>query len=208
MSKNPLVDLSYGVYALTSVCDGNHSGCIANSAMQITSSPSSIAVSVNHGNFTNGVIEKGQIFAISILPETVDKTVIGTFGFKSSRDTDKFAEIPYEEKCGVRVLNCAVSYLVCRVVSKLETATHTVFLGEVIDSGELSGGCPMTYSYYHNVVKGKSPKAAPTYIAEEAEEKKPVCSICGYVYDGDVPFNELPASYTCPVCGVPKTLFK
>ena len=25
---------------------------------------------------------------------------------------------------------------------------------------------PMTYAYYHNVIKGKSPKNAPTYIAE------------------------------------------
>ncbi len=28
--------------------------------------------------------------------------------------------------------------------------------------------------------------------------KKFVCTICGYVYEGD----ELPADYVCPVCGV------
>ena len=53
----------------------------------------------------------------------------------------------------------------------------------------------MTYAYYHNVIKGKSPKNAPTYIAEEkpAEEDaaKYVCGVCGYVYEGDVPFEEL-----------------
>ena len=37
--------------------------------------------------------------------------------------------------------------------------------------------------------------------------KKYVCSVCGYVYDGDVPFEELSDSYTCPVCGVSKDMF-
>ena len=209
MSKNPLRDLSYGVYAVTSILDGRHVGCIANSAMQITSKPATVAVSVNHANFTNGAIAKSGLFAISILPETFDAKLIGTFGFKSSRDTDKFEGVAYSEKEGLRVLDGAVGYLVCRVVSTMETETHTVFLGEVIDSGEISGGTPMTYAYYHNVVKGKSPKNAPTYIEEEKkEESKYVCSVCGYVYDGATPFEELPDSFTCPICTVPKKLFE
>ena len=48
----------------------------------------------------------------------------------------------------------------------METATHTVFLGEVTDAGNLKKETPMTYKYYHEVVKGKAPKNAPTYIEE------------------------------------------
>ena len=107
MSKNPLRDLSYGVYAVTSIIDGRHVGCIANSAMQITSKPAKGAVSVNHDNFTNGAIEKSGVFAISILPETAPATLIGTFGFKSSRDTDKFEGIGYSEKEGSEYPLCA-----------------------------------------------------------------------------------------------------
>lgn len=39
---------------------------------------------------------------------------------------------------------------------------------------------------------------------------KYVCSVCGYVYDDaehDIPFAELPDSWTCPLCGAPKALF-
>ena len=59
----------------------------------------------------------------------------------------------------------------------------------------------MTYSYYHKVVKGKSPKNAPTYLPEEEGAPKQavskyVCQICGYVYEGD----ELPADFICPIC--------
>lgn len=34
-----------------------------------------------------------------------------------------------------------------------------------------------------------------------------VCSVCGYVYDGEVPFAELPDDWVCPVCGVGKDEF-
>ena len=33
------------------------------------------------------------------------------------------------------------------------------------------------------------------------------CSVCGYTYDGDVPFMELGDDYACPVCGVDKDMF-
>ena len=37
--------------------------------------------------------------------------------------------------------------------------------------------------------------------------KKFVCSVCGYVYDGDVPFDQLPEDWVCPLCGVGKDEF-
>ena len=93
----------------------------------------------------------------------------------------------------------------------METATHTVFLGEVLDADVLKNEEPMTYTYYHKVVKGKSPKNAPTYIPEEVEEKvedaKWVCGICGYVYEGETPFEELPEDFKCPICKQPKNVF-
>ena len=42
--------------------------------------------------------------------------------------------------------------------------------------------------------------------------KKYVCKICGWVYDpaehDGVPFEELPADWACPVCGVGKEDFE
>ena len=34
-----------------------------------------------------------------------------------------------------------------------------------------------------------------------------VCAVCGYVYDGDVPFDQLPEDWVCPLCGVGKDEF-
>jgi rubredoxin len=45
------------------------------------------------------------------------------------------------------------------------------------------------------------------------------CKVCGYIYDpengdpdGDIPpgtpFNQLPDSWVCPLCGAPKDMFE
>ena len=35
-----------------------------------------------------------------------------------------------------------------------------------------------------------------------------VCDVCGYVYDGDVPFDQLPEDWVGPLCGMGKEHFK
>ena len=158
MNKNAIRNMSYGVYVISSKDAGRDVGCVANSAMQITSSPATIAVSINHDNYTNGAIRSSGVFAISVLPEDIDQSVIGTFGFKSSRDVDKFSLVASVEKSGLRIPSGALCYIVCKVIDTMETATHTVFLGEVADADMLNSGEPMTYAYYHKVKKGTSPK--------------------------------------------------
>ena len=33
------------------------------------------------------------------------------------------------------------------------------------------------------------------------------CMLCGYIYDGDIPFEELPDDYKCPICKQGKDKF-
>ena len=167
MNKNAFRQLSYGVYVVSTWDNGRATGCTANSAMQITSDPATIAVSINHNNYTNQCIQANGRFAVSILGENSDPGIIGTFGFKSGRDCNKFDEVSSEIKGFMPVVADACAYIVCEVIDKMETETHTVFLGKVTDADVLKKDDPMTYAYYHNVIKGKSPKNAPTYKAEE-----------------------------------------
>lgn len=208
MNKKAFYDFSYGVYLCTSWDEGRPVGCVANSSMQITSSPATIAVSLNHDNYTNKCVAATGYFAVCILAEDCDPQLIGKFGFSSSKDTDKFADFPWKVRGKLPVPDGVKAYITCKVVDKMETSTHTVFLGEVIDADVLKEGMPMTYAYYHKVLKGKTAPKAPTYQAEEKPTGKYVCKICGYVYDGAIPFEELPDTWTCPVCGAPKSQFE
>ena len=132
MNNKVLYDLSYGVYITTTMDGERPVGCVTNSVMQITSSPATIAVSVNHDNYTNACIRKNGHFAVSILTETSDASLIGTFGFHSSRDTDKFKDVSCKMLEGLPVINDASGCIVCKVIDTMDTATHTVFLGEII----------------------------------------------------------------------------
>lgn len=210
MNKNTFRKLSYGVYVISTWDKGRPTGCTANSVMQITSEPATIAISMNHDNYTNQCIQESGKFAISILGENSNAETIGVFGFKSGKDYNKFDDVKHHIKGNMPVIADACGYIVCDVIDKMETSTHTVFLGKVTDADTLEEDNAMTYAYYHSVIKGKSPKNAPTYIAEETDKPKEsyVCSVCRYEYNGEIPFEELPDDYKCPICGQPKSVFK
>ncbi len=204
MNNEVLKDLSYGVYVVSTMNDSKPTGCIANSIMQV--SYDTIAVSINHQNYTHQCMEKCGKFAISILGENVNDDVIPVFGFETGKNVDKFAHIKYEITDDVAVLKDAIGYIVCEIIDKMETETHTIFLGRIIDGDILQGDTPMTYAYYHKVKKGSSPKTAPTYIEEKVNSKLCYrCTICNYIYEGDI--TKEPDDYVCPICKKPKSVF-
>lgn len=47
-----------------------------------------------------------------------------------------------------------------RVDSTVDVGTHLVFIGTVEDAEVVSEGTPITYDYYHRVLRGKTPAKA------------------------------------------------
>ena len=166
MNNNVFRNISYGVYIVSCKDGEKFTGCTVNSIMQITSSPATIALSVNKENYTNLCISNNKKFAISILSEKSNPLAIGTFGFRSGRDFEKFSVIEHIFKDELPIIKDACGYLICELKNQIDTSTHTVFIADVVNGDILNSETPMTYSYYHNVIKGKSPKNAPTYIKE------------------------------------------
>lgn len=216
MNTKALHKLSYGVYAVTT-SDEPFAGCIANSAMQISSKPATIAVSINKNNFTHDAILKNGRFAISVLSEQTNPQIIGTFGFQSTRTVNKFSQVAYQLKQGLPVLSSACAWFTLELQQQIDAGTHTIFLGQVSDCDIYSEETPMTYAYYHSVLKGKSPKAAPTYVegsefsvsdtittTTTTEKNRYVCTICGYIHEAE----SLEADFVCPICKQPSSVFK
>lgn len=234
MDLKALYLCSYGLYVVCSKDDGKRNGQIANTIFQVTAEPPRIAVSINKDNLTHQYISRSKVFSASILSTEAPMTFIGTWGFKSGRDTDKFegAEFKVGTTGAPIILDYTLAYLEAEVEQAIDVGTHTLFVGKLKDSQVVSGGDPMTYAYYHEIKKGKTPKKAATYVKEDKapersdkkEEKMPdskkyKCTVCGYIYDpekGDpdsgidpgTAFADLPDDWVCPVCGVGKDQFE
>lgn len=203
--------LSYGLYAIGAMDGERPSGCIVNTVFQITSENPIVAVSMNRNNYTYELIRKNNRFSVNILSEKTEKKVITQLGFRSGKDENKLEGLSYEMKDGLPILNESIcGAFTCEVVSMTETPTHFVILGKVMEAYPGTDDAPMTYKYYHEVIRGSAPKNAPSYVAPEVETKggnsKWVCSVCGYVYEGDL--TKEPDSFKCPICGVDKSKFK
>lgn len=214
IKEKNLRKLSYGLYLIGAMYGERPCGCIVNTVFQVTSENPIIATSINKNNYTWELVQKNGRFSVSILSEKTRKEVIQKLGFVSGKDHDKYEGIDYRMQDGLPILNekCCGA-LICKVVSVTETPTHMVVLASVEDAFDIADTVPMTYRYYHEVIRGGAPKNAPSYIAPEKEEtsnkqtsaQRWVCDVCGYVYEGDL--TQEPDDYTCPLCGVNKTHF-
>ena len=165
MNLDTLFNISYGLYVVSSVKDDEINAQLANTVFQVTSKPTTIAISISKQNFTHQFIEDSKVFSVSIISDKWTLMEIGKFGFRSGRDFDKFADCNYKiGKNGAPIiLSDTVGYFECKVISSLDAGSHTIFLGEVIEAENLSNLNPMTYNYYYKVIKGKVPPNAPTF---------------------------------------------
>ncbi len=224
MDKAAFYKLSYGLYVVSSRKDDLFNGQIANTTFQVTSEPPTIAVGINKQNLTYEYIKASGKFAVSVLSKLAPMQLIGLLGFKCGRDINKFENLNIRlGKTGVPiVLDNTIAYIEAEVVNEMDCGSHTIFVGQVRDCGILNADEePMTYAYYHEVKRGKSPKTAPTYQASDnvESEDRYTCSVCGYVYDpekGDpdsgvkpgTKFTDIPADWMCPICGADKSKFE
>lgn len=159
--------ITYGLYIVT-VCDGKQkNGMIVNTVFQVTAQPAKIAISVNKNSFTHELLGRATAFAVMPLNTSATLPFIGTFGFRTGRNFDKFAQVPFTTgKLGSPLVRAhTLSYMEATLQQTLDVGTHTLFVGEVQDAGVYDPtGEALTYAYYHHVIKGKVPPGATHQI--------------------------------------------
>ncbi len=168
MDATALYKFQSGLYVV-SARDGEDVGaCIINTGLQLTSDPLQVEVVVNKQNHTEGVIARAGHFALTVVTESANMLYVGRFGFRTSATYDKFDGIAHEDTVlgDPYTPENAACVLACDVVKTLDVGTHTIFVGEVKDAQVLSQDTPMTYAYYHTVLKGKTPAKASSFIGE------------------------------------------
>ena len=108
-------------------------------------------------------------------PELVDILLYGTKGekIKVHRKSEygrgtyetEFEGIPYKEDAAGMPYPTATAcaHYSCKVEQTLDLGTHLMFVGLAEESEILTEDEPLTYAYYRNVIKGFTPKGAPSY---------------------------------------------
>lgn len=219
--------LSSGLYVVSSLAEGGlKCGCVVNTLLQVASEPAQLLVSVNKRNATADAILHAGRFCASALSQEATMELIGTFGFKTSTEIDKFAEVEYVDYCDIPCLSQdALATFEVRVDTVVDAVTHLIFIGTVLSADVHESGIPLTYDYYHRVLRGKTPKKAASYnegddpssndasaaSAEEAPSSEESrigwrCMMCGHIVEG---YPEgLPEDFRCPVCGMSRDCFE
>ena len=201
MNQKTMYNLTYGLFVLTSGFDGKDSGCIINTAGQVTAEPNRISIAVNKGNFTHDLVKKSGKFNISILSQEARFETFQHFGFQSGRNVDKFAGYTDCKRSGnglYYVTAGANGYISAKVEQEVDLGSHTLFLAAVEDMEVLSDTPSTTYSYYESHIKPKpeAPKTSGKTVWR--------CTVCGYIYEGE----ELPSDFICPLCKHPASDFE
>lgn len=150
MTVKPEVSLAlrkiiHGVYVISTRHEGKVNAMTAAWVARASFDPELVTVAIGNTRHSHGMIKESGVFAVNIL--SVDNILIGKhFGTKTGKKTDKFVDISFDTKAtGSPILKEAVAWLDCKVVSSVEAGDHTLFIGEVLDGGVLSGKPTLVY---------------------------------------------------------------
>ena len=183
-----LFKIGYGLYVVTSNDGKKDNGLIVNTVSQVTNTPNRVAVTINKQNYSHHVISQTGKMNVCCLSVDAPFAVFETFGFKSGRNTDKFADCtPLRSDNGLVFLPRYINaFLSLSVEQYVDLGTHGMFICSIDEARVISDKETMTYTYYQANVRPAPPK----------EKKGWVCKVCGYVYEGE----ELPEDFVCPLC--------
>jgi flavin reductase (DIM6/NTAB) family NADH-FMN oxidoreductase RutF len=109
----------------------------ANSCSSVSDSPPMISVAVKRSTNTNRVLRRSSMFSINWLNfrPKYSRNIILRLAAQSSKDArDKlqFNGIPYILALKTPVIKHACAYALCRVVRRLTTGDHDLFIAKVI----------------------------------------------------------------------------
>ncbi|MDR1377469.1 MAG: flavin reductase family protein [Synergistaceae bacterium] len=167
LNPKALFPFSCGLYIVATAWEDKLDGQVANTVMQLTANPISIAVCLHKDNYTTELVTKSKKFSVSVFSNEVPLPFIGNFGFRSGRECDKFAKCDYVvTKFGLPVITeYTVAAIEAEVTDMMDIETHRLFVGILKSTYVISDGAqPLTYADYHKLKKGKAHINAPTVV--------------------------------------------
>lgn len=137
LRRRVLWTMPYGLYVVGSRAGERRNGMTLNWATQLSFDPKLVGIGVEEGAFTHELIVEGGVFSLNIL-DREDRAIVRKFTKPVEVDLEAktLNEFPYHDGVtGAPILEQAVAYVDCEVRQQVDTGGHTLFIGEVVDSG-------------------------------------------------------------------------
>ena len=199
MDLNALFKISHGLYLTGAKDENSHLiGSCIDSVMVVEADPQQVIVSMNNASYTMENVLSTKEMTLSILPADTPDNIMELFGMHTSRDTDKWANTSHILYHDLPVYKDSVAYMYLKVKEVIETAGHHVFLCDVAAGEAGTMGTPLLYADYQTRKNAAKKLDTPKHWK---------CTVCGYIYDGPIPFEELPEDWVCPLCNQGKGVF-
>ena len=180
-APNPMFNISYGLYVLTSHDGKRDNGCIINTLSQVANNPDRVMVCVNKANYSAEVIKETGKCNVNIINKDANFDLFVRFGFHTGREVDKFegfSDVARSENGLLYLTKQVNSYLSLVVKEVIDLGSHYGFICEIEKTEVINTIESATYDYYQKVIKPK-----PAAKKENNGQKQWVCKVCGYVYE-------------------------
>jgi flavin reductase (DIM6/NTAB) family NADH-FMN oxidoreductase RutF len=136
VKKRVLRMIPYGLYVLTAaLADEKVAAGTVNWVTQVSFDPPLVAVGVKADSYLHGVIKESGAFALNVLGKG-QQSLAFTFFKPAVKERQTISGEPFHlGKTGSPILENAVAFFECDVVSAVEYGDHTPFVGKVVNVG-------------------------------------------------------------------------
>jgi flavin reductase len=110
--------------------DGKSHGLTATAVCSVSVDPPMILIVVNRSSRTHHHIDYQKAFSVNILAEEQS----GIADLFASKTEDQFSKVSHLSVAQSPAIAEAAAYVRCCVEAQFDVATHTIFIGRVIDS--------------------------------------------------------------------------
>lgn len=144
IKKQALRTFTYGLYAVSCADEGEVNAFTANWLSQVSFDPPLVAVSIENDSKSLPMIQRSRAFLINVL-RSGDRELAGQLGKSALKQPDKLKSVAYTPgPGGAPILEAALAWVACEVKHTIEAGDSTLVVAEVVDTGVLGEGQPLT----------------------------------------------------------------
>ena len=137
LRRRVLWKMPSGLHIIGSRAGERRNGMTLNFATQLGFDPKLFGIAVEREAFTHELIAESGVYSVNFVSRE-DRAIVRKFTKPVEVDLEArtLNGFPFHDGAtGAPVLDQAVAYLDCQVRQSVETGSHTLFIGEIVDCG-------------------------------------------------------------------------